>query len=171
MALRLDIPGQDALELEHLVLDYNGTIADRGRILDGVPERLRELCSLLKVHIITADTFGTVRAEAEKLFGPQMKAGLLSVDILPAKSDRPGRNEAEAKLDMINALGSGKCCAMGNGRNDVLMLEAAGLSFVVAGREGCCSKALMAADVTVASIVDALDLLLAPQCCVATLRI
>ena len=38
MSLELVIPGSGKLSLEHLVLDYNGTIADRGQILPGVAE-------------------------------------------------------------------------------------------------------------------------------------
>ena len=35
------IPGFGALRLEHLVLDYNGTLALDGRLLRGVGPRLR----------------------------------------------------------------------------------------------------------------------------------
>ena len=37
------IPGFGALRLEHLVLDYNGTLALDGRLLRGVRPRLRRL--------------------------------------------------------------------------------------------------------------------------------
>ena len=171
MALELVIPGSGKLSLEHLVLDYNGTIADRGQILPGVAERLRKLCTMMTVHVITADTFGTVRAEVAALFPDEQRSGRLVVDILPPRESRPGRNEGEAKLDMLEGLGAGQCCAMGNGRNDVLMLKAAGLSFAVMGREGACAQAFMSADAAVTNILDALDLLLEPQCCTATLRI
>ena len=55
------IPGYGAVRIEHLVLDYNGTLAVDGRLLPGVRARLRALARTLEVHVLTADTFGTVR--------------------------------------------------------------------------------------------------------------
>ena len=40
--VRIKIPGMEFLEIEHLVLDYNGTIAINGILIDGVMERLKE---------------------------------------------------------------------------------------------------------------------------------
>ncbi len=59
---------------------------------------------------------------------------------------------------------------IGNGFNDVLVLEAAPLSLVVLGPEGASSAALRAADVVCATATDALDLLLEPTALSATLR-
>ena len=59
---------------------------------------------------------------------------------------------------------------IGNGANDVLVLEGAALGIAVIGPEGASSAALRAADVVCASIVDALDLLLEPRALTATLR-
>ena len=60
--------------------------------------------------------------------------------------------------------------AIGNGTNDVLMLEHCSLGIVVLGPEGTSGAALRAADVICRSIEEALDLLLSPQALVATLR-
>ncbi len=60
--LKLDIPGLGILELEHLVLDYNGTLAVDGRVLAGVKPRLQRLARSLRIHVVTADTFGRARA-------------------------------------------------------------------------------------------------------------
>ncbi len=166
----LDIPGQGTIALEALVLDYNGTIADRGELLPGVAERLRVLCGLLEVHVLTADTFGTVRSSLARELGAEMASGALAVDIISPRDQRAGRSEAQAKLEILNTLGRERCCAMGNGRNDTLMLEVAALSFGVVGREGSCPQTLAKAHIVVNSILDALDLLLQPRCIVATLR-
>lgn len=171
MAIEMDVPGMGAMRLEVLVLDYNGTVADRGRMLEGVDARIRALCHVMEVHILTADTFGTVRAEAESLFAEEMAAGRLFVDILLPAAERPGKDEGQAKLDMLRRFGAGRSCAMGNGRNDEAMLEAAALSFGVMGREGCSPKALAASDIAVADIRHALDILLEPRCGIATLRL
>lgn len=60
--------------------------------------------------------------------------------------------------------------AIGNGRNDRLMLEQAAIGIAVLGQEGTAVEALMAADVIVADIFTALDLLQIPLRLVATLR-
>ena len=59
--LSIAIPGQPALSLRHLVLDFNGTLARDGAMLPGVVERLDTLQQHLDIHVITADTHGTVR--------------------------------------------------------------------------------------------------------------
>src|SRR5438874_3414234 len=53
------IPGHGRLALEHLVCDYNGTLARDGVLLDGVAARLTALAAKLTVHVVTGDTFGT----------------------------------------------------------------------------------------------------------------
>jgi hypothetical protein len=37
--LSLSIPGGQLVELEHLVLDLNGVLTNRGALIDGVDER------------------------------------------------------------------------------------------------------------------------------------
>jgi soluble P-type ATPase len=61
--LETSIPGYKTLFLSHLVLDYNGTIACDGSLMTGVSERLGELSKSVSIHILTADTFGSVRKE------------------------------------------------------------------------------------------------------------
>ena len=170
MPLDFPVPGMRHVCLTTLVLDYNGTIADRGRLIPGVAERLRRLASKLNIHVFTADTFGSVRAELGREFLCEMHSGRISVDIILPQELRPGRSEADAKLDMLAPLGPKHCCAMGNGRNDVPMLGSAGLSFCIIGREGCSPKAMNAAHIVCHDILDALDMLLEPACCTATLR-
>jgi hypothetical protein len=43
VALSFDIPGSGLLRLDYLVLDVNGTLADRAVVIDGVEERTRRL--------------------------------------------------------------------------------------------------------------------------------
>lgn len=58
--LVMEIPGRETLKLVHLVLDYNGTLACDGEIKNGVLEQLEQLADQLQVHVITADTHGSV---------------------------------------------------------------------------------------------------------------
>ncbi len=153
--IRLDIPGWGVLELEHLVLDLNGTIALDGEVLAGVPERLAALSESLTIHLVTADTRGQATVIAEQL-------GIRLVLVTPG-------DEADQKRALVERLGAERVVAIGNGANDAKMLQAAVLGIAVLGPEGLAGEALRAADVVV-GIHDALDLLLHPRRLVATLR-
>ncbi len=155
--LELSIPGRPGLRLEHLVLDYNGTLAVDGRLAQGVRERLEVLAVRLNVHIITADTFGMAEVET---------GGLPVMLQLIGKGD-----QAAAKMAFVESLGPRSVAAVGNGANDRLMLGAAALSICVAGVEGAAVAALTASQVVVRTGTDALDLLLQPGRLVATLRV
>jgi soluble P-type ATPase len=64
--------------------------------------------------------------------------------------------------------------AFGNGNNDELLLktvsEAGGLAVAVDNGEGCSMLAMQNANIFIVGIVNALDLLLEPTRCKATLR-
>jgi soluble P-type ATPase len=154
--LMISVPGSTTLAIEHLVLDYNGTLALDGALLTGVMSRLNTLADAVQVHVITADTFGAARAALDGV--------RCSLSILPAGE------QAAAKLAYIQSLGSERSVAIGNGRNDRLMLEAAALGLAVLGGEGIATATLLAADVVTPDIESALDLLLHPLRLVATLR-
>ena len=74
------------------------------------------------------------------------------------------------KRDHVRTLGPEQVVAMGNGANDVLMLQDAALAIAVLGPEGLCADALRASDVVVADPCAGLGLLLHPARLVATLR-
>jgi soluble P-type ATPase len=154
--MELAIPGFGTLRLEHLVLDYNGTLALDGRLLPGVKPRLRRLARSLRIHVVTADTFGKARAGL---------AGLdCQLEILKS------RGEDRAKAAYVRRLGPGRVACIGNGRNDRLMLRVAGLGIAVVQAEGASAEALAAADLVTPTARDALDLLLRPRRLLATLR-
>lgn len=155
--LRIDIPGRDPLELEHLVLDLNGTLCIDGALIEGVAARLNALSHTLKLHALTADT----RGEASMLLAEHP----LTVDVIP-----PGRQD-EAKREFVQSLDASRCAAVGNGTIDRLMLADAALGVAVIQAEGACLDAMQAADVVCLGICDALDLLLKPERLVATLRV
>ncbi len=148
-----DIPAVGTLQLEYLVLDLNGTLTDRGTLIDGVEERLHQLNGSLEIHLVTADTFGTAREIADRL-----GASLKSI------------SRGAEKAAFVGDLGAASTVAIGNGRNDEAMLRAAALGIAVLGPEGAAARALLAADVVCRSITDALDLLIDGRALVATLR-
>jgi soluble P-type ATPase len=154
--LEFDIPGDRLLRLHHLVLDYNGTLAQNGTLLVGVGPRLIKLAESLCLHVITADTFGQAKSNLATL--------PCEVVILSAA------NQAQGKLGYIENLGLDQVIAIGNGRNDRLMLAAAGLGIALIQEEGAAIDALLAADVVMKDILSALDLLIYPNRLIATLR-
>jgi len=154
--LSVEIPGWRKLDLEVLLLDYNGTLALNGKMFAGLRERIARVAELLEVHVLTSDTFGTAARECE---GLPVKLKVLATD-----------DHTREKSEYVRQVGSHHVVAVGNGANDVLMLERADLGIAVIGPEGCAGAALRVADVAVATIDDALGLLLAPQRLVATLR-
>jgi P-type E1-E2 ATPase len=153
MTIRLELPGENERLLEQLVLDLNGTLADRGVLIAGVEERLLALKELLEIRVLSADTFGTLQELSARV-------GLVAARV----------SSGAEKLQVVESLGAERCAAVGNGRNDVAMLQAAGLGIAVLGPEGASGEALRAADVVCPSILAALDLLLDSRALVATLR-
>lgn len=155
--LEIEIPGRNSLRLSHLLLDYNGTIAVDGKVIEGVIERLEVLSMSLGIHVLTADTFGSVRIELSGI------ACRLSVI--------PLENQAQAKMEYLGKLGCEEAVCIGNGRNDVTMLHNAALGIAVIQSEGASLEAVLAADVVTTSVLDALDLLIHPLRLTATLRV
>jgi P-type E1-E2 ATPase len=153
LALSFDIPGSKPLRLDYLVLDVNGTLTDRGTLIEGVEDRVRRLRGAIELTLLSADTFGTLDAIGERL---QVETERIS--------------SGEEKRDRVQRLGAERCAAIGNGGNDAAMLKAARLGIAVVGREGASAATLRAADVVCGSIVDALDLLLDERALASTLR-
>ena len=115
--LEIAIPGAETLRLDHLVADFNGTLAVDGELLPGAGEALRRLAESLALHVVTADTFGKDR---DALAGIPCELAILT----------EGAQDS-AKLSYIEALGAHRCVCLGNGRNDRMMLAAAGLGIAV----------------------------------------
>lgn len=153
----LTVPGWKSLQLAHLVLDVNGTLALDGSLLPGVAERTAALREVLEVHLLSADTFGQLDGIAHTL-----GVAALGLEV--------GQPEPQQKLDVVRCLNAATVVAIGNGANDVAMLREAALGIAVLGPEGLCTEALAAADVIVGSIDHALDLLRYPKRLIATLR-
>lgn len=147
------IPGRGELQLEHLLLDVNGTLTSRGVLIEGIEVRIDHLRETLDIRFVSADTFGTLDAIAKRLRVGAVRAAT-----------------GEDKLRVLNEWGHDRSAVIGNGANDVLVLEAAAVGFAVLGPEGTSAAALRSADVVCASAADALDLLLDPKALAATLR-
>ena len=154
--LSLHIPDKESLTIEHVILDFNGTLAVDGKLIPGVASRLEELSPLVSLHVITAVTNASARSELAKIS--------CTLKII-------GKNrQDQAKLEYAENLGLKSVLAIGNGRNDGMLLQHAALGVCVVQKEGAAIAAMQAADIVCNDINDALDLLLQPHRLTATLR-
>ena len=154
--IEINIPGDRKLQLQHLVLDYNGTISCDGELIAGIKENLVALADKIQIHILTADTFGKARSGLE---GIKCELSIIAPDA-----------QDIGKLEYVKRLGAENAVCVGNGRNDQLMLKEAALGIAVILEEGAATAALGAADVVCTNIISALELLDNPLRLVATLR-
>ena len=152
----IDIPGASPLEIAHILLDFNGTIAVDGCLMKGVKEKINKLSNHVDFHVITADTFGSVKKELEGVTCSRV--------VIPEK------DQARAKQDYLETLGVQHTIAAGNGVNDVSMLREAVLGIAVLGTEGLACQALGASDIVLSNILDLFGYLENPGRLTACLR-
>jgi P-type E1-E2 ATPase len=159
-AVEITIAGRGTFQLEHLVLDVNGTVACSGQLILGVREQLVALKeSGWQIHWITADTRGRQAALDKELGWPAVR--IAADDLL---------GEAEQKAAFVRELDGRHVVAVGNGANDALMLREAAIGIAVLGPEGLAHDALQASDLLAPNIRTALDLLIDPQRLIASWR-
>lgn len=154
--MTIEIPNYKNIIITDIVCDYNGTIAKDGIVLSEIKPLFAQLSKDFTLHVITADTFGSVKAQLEG-YGVEIKI-LTSSD------------HTQEKADFIATLGDEQSAAMGNGNNDSKMLKSASIGIAVLGDEGCSKEALLSADIVCQNSVDALALFLEPKRLIATLR-
>ncbi len=141
-------PGQEPLEIEFVLIDFEGTLASDRRVHPKAKDKINLLSKRTKIYILTKgekemveETLRRVRAE-----------------IFYSMEGETSRQ----KLDLLRQLGPTRTVAIGNGVDDAPMIEEAGLGICVMGKEGTSIEAMMKADVVVSNVLDALDFLLKP---------
>ncbi|MBA3012720.1 MAG: ATPase P [Proteobacteria bacterium] len=154
--IHIQIPGSRDLTIENILLDFNGTLAVDGRLIEGVRERIAQFSDCLNFHVITADTFGSVKKELEELH--------CFVHIIPEQ------DQASSKLSYLQKLGPENTIGVGNGANDERMLQEAVLGVAVLGQEGLATKTLMASNLAVNHILDLFAYFEKPDRLIACLR-
>ncbi len=154
--MKIIIPEYKTLNLDTLFLDFNGTIAVDGVIPESVKEHLRILADSFQIYVLTADTHGNAKEQCADI--------PVIVHTFSAGSAR------DYKKEILKSMGSRHCVAIGNGRNDELMLKEAALSIAVMDKEGACGRTLRVADLCVRSMEEGLELLLYPNRVIAGLR-
>ncbi|MGH9716548.1 MAG: HAD family hydrolase [Candidatus Acidiferrales bacterium] len=159
--IAIKVPNFPDISIHRIVTDYNGTLSQAGKMSPGVVERLCRLHELIEIDVITSDTFGTAAAELAP-------AGLQPLLLAS------GARHDEAKETHVKTHDAAHIAAFGNGNNDTRMLkavkDAGGLAIAVENGEGCTVQTLLTAEIFVVGISNALDLLIEPARCKATLR-
>ena len=152
--MNITIPGVGEYMLTTIVLDLNGTLSVRGKLVPGVAVRLKKLQKNgFRIVLFSGDTRGTAASIARRL-------GIESV-ITASATD---------KARELKKCGPKNTVAIGNGQIDGLMLRAARIGIVTLQTEGVHIQTLLAADIVTTSIIDALDMLLDHQTLISTLR-
>jgi soluble P-type ATPase len=141
-------PRQEPLEVEFILLDFEGTLASDRRVHPKAKDKINLLSKRTKIYILTKGERELVEEVLKKV----------KAEVIYLKEGEA----SQRKLDLLRELGAAKTVAIGNGVDDVLMIEEAGLGICVIGKEGAAGEAIEKADVVVTNILDALDFLLKP---------
>ena len=141
-------PGKDPLEIEFILIDFEGTLACDRRIHPKAKDKINLLSKRTKIFILSKGEKEAIEESLKKV-----------------RADVIYSTEGEAsqrKLELLNQLGKERTIAIGNGKDDASMLGEAGLGICVISKEGAASETLRKAEVVVTNILDALDFLLKP---------
>jgi len=144
----LQRPGRTPLEIEFILLNFEGTLATDRRIHPKAKDKLNLLAKRSKIYILAK--------------GEQEATGEILKKVIAEVIFLTEGEASEGKLDLLRQLGATKTVAIGSGVDDVPMIEEAGLGICIIDVEGASGEAIKKADVVFTSILDALDFLLKP---------
>jgi len=144
----IERPGQGNLEIEFILIDFEGTLALDRRVHPKAKDKINLLSKRAKIYILTKEE----KEHAEEVL-KKVKAEIIYLT---------EGESSQKKLDLLRQLGANRTVAIGNGADDVPMIEEAGLGICVLGKEGTFSEAIKKADVVFMNILDTLDFLLKP---------
>jgi len=150
-------PGQEPLEIEFLLVNFEGTLATDRRVHPKAKDKLNLLSKRLKIYILAKGEQEIVREILRKV----------KADVLYSTEGKA----SQGKLDLLRQLGAAKTVSIGNGLDDVAMIEEAGFGICIIGKEGASAEAVRKADAVFIDILDAFDFLLKPLRHQATLGI
>jgi soluble P-type ATPase len=149
--------GREPVEIEFILMDFEGTLASDRRVHPKAKDKINLLSKRTKIYILTRGEKEVVSEVLKKV-----KAEIVYL---------PEEGTYEKKLDLLRQLGPTRTVAIGNGVDDVQMIEEAGLSLCIMGKEGTSVEAMVKADLVFTNILDALDFLLKPLRQKATLSL
>jgi soluble P-type ATPase len=141
-------PGMESLDIHFVLIDFEGTLAMDGRVHPKAKDKVNLLSKRVTITILTKSNREKVEETLRK-----MRAEILYV----TEGD-----SSQQKLNALQRLGAHQTAVIGNGLDDVRIMEQAGLGMCVIGKEGASAEAMAKADLVVTHVLDALDFLLKP---------
>jgi soluble P-type ATPase len=141
-------PGQEPLEIDFILFDFEGTLASGRRVHPKAKDKINLLSKRTKIYILTKE-------ENERVEEILKKVDAEIVHLTEGES-------STRKMDFLRRLGATRTVVVGNGADDSLVMEEAGFSLCIIGKEGASSGAIKNAHVVFTDILDALDFLLKP---------
>lgn len=141
-------PGQEPLEIEFILLDFDGTLASDRRIHPKARDKINLLSKRTKIYIL-------MKGEEESAEETLRKVNAEIVHFIEGEA-------SQGKLNLLRQLQAFRTVAIGNGADDASMIEEAGFGICVISKEGAAVEAMQKADLVVSNILDALDFLLKP---------
>jgi soluble P-type ATPase len=144
----LQRPGRTPLEIEFILLNFEGTLATDRRIHPKAKDKLNLLSKRAKIYILAKGEQEVIREILEKI----------KAEVVYFKEGEA----SERKLEFVRRLGGTRTVAIGSGFDDGLMMKEVGLGICVIGKEGASAETMEKANVVVTDILDALDFLLKP---------
>ncbi|MGC8705794.1 MAG: HAD hydrolase family protein, partial [Desulfurella sp.] len=120
--MEIEILSVGKIVLKRIILDFNGTLATSGVLIKETKDILEKLSKAFDIHIVTGDTFSSAK---EQLKGLNVKTIIA-----------PLIDQITFKLEYAKSIGLSNLVAIGNGKNDSLMLKYAKLGICVIGKEG-----------------------------------
>lgn len=140
--------GQEPLEIDFILIDFEGTLAPDCRVHPKAKEKLNLLAKRAKIYILTKE-------EKEHVEEVLRKVNAEIVYLTEGESSKK-------KLDLLRQLGATRTVAVGGGADDGPMIAEAVLGLCVIGKAGASAKAVKNADGVFTDILDTLDFLLKP---------
>jgi soluble P-type ATPase len=141
-------PGMESLDIHFVLIDFEGTLAMDGRVHPKAKDKVNLLSKRATIYILTKSNREKVEETLKKM----------KVEILYLTEG----DSSQQKLNVLQRLGSHQTAVIGNGLDDVRIMEQAGLGMCVIGKEGSSAEAMAKADLVVNNVLDALDFLLKP---------
>jgi len=146
--IAIERPGQGSLEIEFILIDFEGTLASDKRVHPKAKDKINLLSKRTKIYILTKGDQALVSEVLRKV----------KAEIIYLKEGE----SSQGKLNLLRQLRANNTVAIGNGVDDGSMIEEAGFGICVISKEGTAGEAMQKADVVVSNILDALDFLLKP---------
>ena len=144
----LQRPGQDPLEIEFIMLNFEGTLATAQRVHPKAKDKINLLSKRARIFIFTTGEKESVSAVLRNV----------KAEVVYLREGEASRG----KLDLLQQLGPRRAVAIGSGMSDIEMIQNSGLGIGVMSREGTLSEVIVRADLVFMTVVDALDFLLKP---------